>query len=71
MRPDEKDQLRGRVKQHYAFLDSFLAALPADLSRCRFTLATDSDPAGQALRRELLRRLGRERCWEVLGWDRE
>ncbi|GIL70616.1 hypothetical protein Vretifemale_1330 [Volvox reticuliferus] len=70
VRPGEGHQLRARVKQHYAFMDSFLAVLP-DLGRCRFTIATDNDPAGQALRRELLRRLGRERCWEVLSWDNE
>ncbi|GLI58737.1 hypothetical protein VaNZ11_000492 [Volvox africanus] len=70
VRPGERHQLRARVKQHYVFMDSFLATLP-DLGRCRFTIATDNDPAGQALRRELLRRLGRERCWEVLSWDNE
>ncbi|GIL47097.1 hypothetical protein Vafri_4009 [Volvox africanus] len=70
VRPGERHQLRARVKQHYVFMDSFLAVLP-DLGRCRFTIATDNDPAGQALRRELLRRLGRERCWEVLSWDNE
>ncbi|GFR43637.1 hypothetical protein Agub_g4737, partial [Astrephomene gubernaculifera] len=59
-----------RFKQHYGYMDSFLQLFP-DMSRCSFVIATDNDPAGQALRRELMRRLGRERCWEVTSWDNE
>ncbi|KAK7246190.1 hypothetical protein RIF29_41050 [Crotalaria pallida] len=31
----------------------------------RIILATDNDPPGQALAKELARRLGQERCWQV------
>ncbi|KAG2445627.1 hypothetical protein HXX76_000237 [Chlamydomonas incerta] len=66
----EPDKAAGAEAQYYSWLESLLRVLP-DPAKAVFVLATDTDTAGRALRAELMRRLGRERCWEVTSWDNE
>jgi twinkle protein len=44
---------------------SYLATTPQLENITRFVIATDNDAPGRALKAELIRRLGPERCWSV------
>eukprot|EP00198_Chlamydomonas_reinhardtii_P013678 XP_001703015.1 predicted protein [Chlamydomonas reinhardtii] len=66
----EPDRAAAEEARYYSWLESLLRLLP-DPAKAVFVLATDTDTAGRGLRAELMRRLGRERCWEVTSWDNE
>ncbi|KAG2453709.1 hypothetical protein HYH02_001921 [Chlamydomonas schloesseri] len=66
----DPDRAAAEEARYYSWLDSLMRVLP-DPTKAVFVLATDTDTAGRGLRAELMRRLGRERCWEVTSWDNE